>query len=69
MSVQKNITFHVNYLDENAWSDFAAVTPAKDCDVHIQVISGWAITGHYRNRTLQRITLEKNLSKESNHHG
>jgi hypothetical protein len=69
MSVQKNITLHVNHPKENTWSDCAAITSPKDCNIHIQVASGWAITGHYRNQTLQTITLEKSLSKESSHHG
>ena len=64
MSIQKNIKLQVQHSKEGAPLRFAASLPAKDCEINIQVADGWAITGHYRNQTLQTITLQKFITTE-----
>lgn len=69
MSVEKNIKLQVNHPIEYKQNEIEAATPTNICDINIQVANGWEITGHYRNQTLQTITLQKSMVAEENKHG
>ncbi len=65
MSVQKNITLQVNSPMEHKQHEIETVNTTEDCNINIRVTNGWEITGHYRNQTLQTITLQKPVSPEA----
>lgn len=65
MSVQKNITLQINHSMDKIIKDTHPPSPPGDCDINIQVASGWAVTGHYQNNILQAITLQKSISPEA----
>jgi hypothetical protein len=69
MPAQKNITLHVNHSAEKIGPDFAALHPTENCNINIQLTGRWVVTGHYRNRVLHTIMLQKSSLDQVNKHG
>lgn len=59
MTVQTHIELQVNRVVDEAPTQLGVVDPAREYEINIQVAEGWAVTGHYRDRILQAVTLKK----------
>ena len=64
MSIEKNIRLQVNNPMDHKQQEIDTASPTEDCNINIRVTTGWEITGHYRNQTLQTITLQKFTAPE-----
>jgi hypothetical protein len=65
MSVHKYINLQVCDSKKTTQPNFDPLSPAENCDINILVADGWAITGHYRDQTLQSVTLQKTSWQET----
>jgi hypothetical protein len=66
MSVQSNIKVQLNRTKAEPPPTVRRVDPASECEVNIQVAAGWIVIGHYRDQTLQAVTLKKTTELEAN---
>lgn len=66
MAAQTHIKVQVNRSKDETPLNFDTGITTRECEINIQVAAGWAIIGHYRDQTLQAVTLKKSTELETN---